>query len=398
MNNKLYIRDEEILLLGLCRLSFDVEITVMLRALAETTADWQYLSTLANKHGVSALVYHNLEKLDFLQYVPKAIADSLHNSLMVNITRNTSHIEAMGKVLELMKDANIKTVLLKGLALELSVYGNQGLRQMTDVDVLASGEDCLKARNVLMKNGFVSLPLKSALYKSMLLDIGKHLPTLSKNGFSLELHHKLFGAGKNELTKKLYDASMETVLNSQKTYLPGPQLFFLYLVRHLYLHEMNNESQLRLYADLVVLLENHRDEIINYDLLTFAGDAGMGEILAWRLEPLRDLWGISFPDWLNDYINKWYNPDSINKFIYFLKSPKDNPIQDKARRYRNNFKEIAGLHRKILFLLGDLFPTLKFMKKRYNCSSSLKVLLYYPLRFGKLWYLIKAQGCKGSAV
>ncbi len=30
------------------------------------------------------------------------------------------------------------------------------------------------------------------------------------------------------------------------------------------------------------------------------------------------------------------------------------------------------------------------MKKRYNCRSSLKALLYYPLRFGKLWYLIKA--------
>ena len=94
---------------------------------------------------------------------------------------------------------------------------------------------------------------------------------------------------------------------------------------------MNNESQLRLYTDLVVLLTKYRDEIINYDLLTYASQAGMSEILAWRLEPLRDLWGISFPEWIDEFIDKWYNPDSINKFIFFLKSPKDNPPVDRRR-------------------------------------------------------------------
>jgi hypothetical protein len=315
---------------------------------------------------------------------------------MVNISRNACHTEAFVSVLNLLNKENIKVVLLKGLALELSVYENKGLRQMTDVDILLSREDCLKARKVLLENGFSSLPLKSVFYKPVLSYIGKHLPTLTKDGFSIELHHDLFGTDKSLLTKVFYDTGLETALNSEKAYLPEPRLFFLYLVRHLYLHEKNNESQLRLYADLVVLLEKYRDEIINYDLLTLTGDAGIGEILAWRLEPLRDLWGISFPEWLNDYINKWYNPDSINKFILFLKSPKDNPSVNKAILYRDNIKEIPGFSRKILFVLGDLFPTLEFMKRRYNCSSSLKAILYYPVRFGKLWYLIKAQGRGGT--
>ncbi|MCX6332987.1 MAG: nucleotidyltransferase family protein [Bacteroidia bacterium] len=391
MNSTLDIRDEEILLLGLCRLSFDIELTVMLRALAETATDWSYFSSLANKHGVAALVYHNLEKLGFLQYVPKEQAGILHNSLLITVSRNARNAEATSGVLNLLKEENIKIVLLKGLALELSVYGNKGLRQMTDVDVLASTEDCMKARKVLIDNGFTSLPVKSILHKPMLAYTGKHLPTLTKDGFAFELHHELFGAGRNVLTKMLYDASLETGLNSAKTYIPRPQIFFLYLVKHLYLHEMNNESQLRLYTDLVVLIEKHRDEIINYDLLTYAIQAGMEEILAWRLEPLRDLWGISFPGWLNDFINKWYNPASINKFVFFLKSPKDNPVQNRALVYRNTFKDIPGIHRKALYLLGDLFPTFEFMKKRYNCSSSWKALLYYPLRWGKMWYLIKVQ-------
>jgi hypothetical protein len=390
MNNKLDIRDEEIFLLGLCRLSFDAELKVMLRALAETVTDWPYFSSLANKHGVAALVYHNLEKLDFLQYLPKDSADLLRNSLMVNISRNARYAEETARVLKFLNRENIKIVLLKGLALELSVYGNKGLRQMTDVDVLATKDDCMKARTSLMENGFTSLPVKSVLHKPLIAYTGKHLPTLIKDGFAIEFHHELFGAGKNVLTRMLYDNSPELELNSEKTFIPGPQMFLLYLVKHLYLHEMNNESQLRLYTDLVVLIEDYREEIINYDLLTHAVDAGMGEILAWRLEPLRDLWGISFPEWLNDFINKWYNPASINRFIFFLKSPKDNPVENRAQRYRNNLKEIPGIHRKILYFIGDLFPTISFMKKRYSCNSTIKALLYYPMRLGKIWYLLRA--------
>jgi len=75
------------------------------------------------------------------------------------------------------------------------------------------------------------------------------------------------------------------------------------------MHEMNNESQLRLYTDLIVLIEKHNYEILNYNLLKCASDAGMSEILAWHLEPLRDIWGVSFPGWLNDFIDKWHNED-----------------------------------------------------------------------------------------
>jgi hypothetical protein len=318
---------------------------------------------------------------------------------MASLSRNARNTEAIGGVLRLLNNEKIKIVLLKGLALELSVYGNSGLRQMTDVDVLATREDCLKARRLLMNNGFISLPVKSVFHKPILADAGKHLPTLIKDGFSFELHHELFGTGKNGLTRMLYDSSPEIEIKAEKTFIPSPQLFFLYLVRHLYSHEMNNESQLRLYADLVVLIERYKDEIINNDLLEYAKDAGMSEILAGRLEPLRDLWGISFPEGINEFIYKWVNPSSINKFVIFLKSPKDNSSPDRAVLYRHNISEVPGLHRKTLFLLGDLFPTIRFMKKRYNCNSGWKALLYYPLRWGKVWYLLKgftAQRHKGS--
>jgi len=129
------------------------------------------------------------------------------------------------------------------------------------------------------------------------------------------------------------------------------------------------------------------DSIYMHRSLELASEAGMSEILAWRLAPLRNLCGVSFPGWINDFIDKWYHPDSISKFVFFLKSPKGNPPLDRAGSYRHLISDIPGIHRKFLFILGDLFPTISFMKERYKCRSTWKVLIHYPKRFGKILWL-----------
>lgn len=389
MNSEIKLKDEESLLLELCRLEFNAEQVRTVRSLAEALAGWTYFSSLANAHGVAALVWHNLEKLQLLPHIPAEVADFLRGALMKSLSRNAFNTESTIEVSRLLYEKNIRTVLLKGMALEIAVYGNSGLRQMSDVDILISRKLCISARNILMSYGYVSLPVKSVFHKLILINIGKHLPSLIKNGTSIEIHHELFGNRKNGLTKMLYKTCYKIEIKGQEAYIPQPQLFFLYLIRHLYIHEMNNESQLRLYTDLVVLIEKYRDEIINYDLLTYASQADMLEMLACKLEPLRDLWGISFPGWVDDFINKWHNPESLNKFIFFLKSPKDNPSPDKACFYRVRISDIPGFHRKFLFILGDIFPSVSFMKKRYGLTRLWKVIFHYPHRLGKIWWLFK---------
>jgi len=389
MKIEVKIRDEENLLLELCRLEFSDEHLKKIRSLTIIVQDWNYFRSLANAHGVAALVWYNLERHHLLSGVPEEVVIFLRGALMRSMSRNAFNTEAMGDVLRLLNKENIKTVLLKGLALENTVYGNSGLRQMSDVDILIDREECIKARKILLRNGYVSLHVKSFFHELIIAYSGKHLPSLIKNGISVEIHNELFAGRKNELTKSLYDSSYEIEIKGEKTFIPQPQIFFLYLVKHLYVHEMNNESQLRLYTDLVVMIEKYPDEIINYDLLTYASQADMAEVLAWHLEPLRDLWGVTFPGFINDFIDKWYNPDSITKFIFFLRSPKDNPPLNKAKFYLQVINDIPGLHRKFLYILGDIFPTLSFMKNRYKCNSTWRVLLYYPHRVGKILWLFK---------
>lgn len=388
MNMELNISDEERLLIDLCRLKFTEEQLKKIRLLVHELKDWGYFTMLANEHGVAALVWHNLETHNLTDEIPVDASAFLRGSLLKSLSRNTFNTESLKDVLRLLNAENIKTVLLKGMALENSVYGNSGLRQMSDVDILISRNDCIRARNILMQNGYISLPVKSIFHEYILEYAGKHLPSLIKNGTSVEIHNELFGGKNNIMTLKFHETSSEIMVKSVKAFLPQPQINFLYLIKHLNLHEMNNESQLRLYTDLVVLLEKHREEILNPELLTMASECGMTDILANHLEPLRIFWDISFPVLLNDFISKNLNLSFLNKFLFFLKSPKNNPPIDKSLYYRQRISDISGLHRKILFVLGDIFPTIRFMKNRYKCQSSWKVLLYYPHRIGKLWWLI----------
>ena len=389
MKSEVTIRDEENLLLRLCRLEFSDEQINKIRSLIAVVTDWNYFRNLANEHGVAALVWTNLEKYQLYSGIPENVVSFLRGALMRSLSRNTFNTVSMGEVLRLLNSENIKTVILKGLALENSVYGNSGLRQMSDVDILINRAECIKARKILLSNGYESLPVKSIFHEFIIAYTGKHLPSLLKNGTSVEIHHELFGSGNTSMTKILYNTSYEVEIKGEKAWFSKPQIFFLYLVKHLSLHELNNESQLRLYTDLVVMIEKYYDEILNPNLIKYASDAAMSEVLARTLEPLRDIWGIHFPNPVNDFIDEWHNEESINKFMYFLRSPKDNPPVDKAGFYRHIIGDIPGFHRKFLYILGDLFPSVSFMKNRYKCKNTWKVLLYYPHRIGKVLWLFR---------
>ena len=388
MVKELEITNEEIFLLGLCRSEFSPEQVSRLKEIAGRITGWDRFAELAGEHGVPALISDNLNKTGIISILPATIASSLQNARMINIGRNAFHFAAIEEVLSLFGRENIKVVLLKGLALELTVYGNCGLRQMTDVDILIGRNDYIRARHILMENGYDSNPVKSGLHKPIIAWTGKHLPTMMKNGASVDIHIELFPGKRNKLTGMILSSAGEITVERELAYIPSPQLLFLFLVRHLHQHELNGESQLRLYTDLVFLLGKNFGEIINWGLLERASEAGMSEILAWKLEPLRDLWGIKFPQWIDDFIDRWFNPDSINRFVFFLKSPKGNRPERPGYVYRQIIRDIPGLHRKLLFILGDLYPSIRFMKERYRCDTSLGAFLRYPLRLGKLLLLV----------
>ncbi len=79
--------------------------------------------------------------------------------------------------------------------------------------------------------------------------------------------------------------------------------------------------------------------------------------------------------------------DKVAAFRDKLLDPgQEKPLSQKDL-FLENLRSLKGVRRKLIFITGDLFPSLEFMKNRYGCTTSLAALLFYPHRLGKLLWL-----------
>ncbi len=180
------------LLLLLCQYPFKEHNLDLLSKLLDKVEDWHKLVELINAHGIIALAAYNIKESGLERNVPKDSMAILENGLMKSIVRNTWLTERWKEVNDLLCEANIKHILLKGMALEHTLYGSRGLRQMNDNDILIKPGESVRAWELLQRNGFMPEPVKSPLFKKIILNFGQHLPALYKNGYALEIHSTLF--------------------------------------------------------------------------------------------------------------------------------------------------------------------------------------------------------------
>ena len=396
MNNPmLKLSPEERLLLSLCRLEFSEEKKREIRNLIMEITDWEYFVRLANEHGIIALAGYNISQIRYTDCVPKEIFKILHNAYLRNLSRNTYLFDQLNKILELVKNEQIRVVLLKGMALEKTIYDNKGLRQMTDIDILVDQSVVMDLRSKFIKNGFKSDPFKSPIYKYLIPYLNAHLPRLTKDDCHLEIHYKLFDQKDNYLTEKLIEYSTSVKFEENSVFIPPPILFLLYLISHAEHHLASGDAQLRLYTDIYLLISSMPKEIINKQLINHATEAHLEKQLAGTLYLLMIFWGAEYPGWLNDFIYQYDHSQKINEFPSFLKQPKNTPANKISDNYIKQISNIPGGFNKALFLIGFICPSLSFMRKRYRTKTLAGAIFYYPLRWGRSAGLFFTRILKG---
>ncbi len=376
------IHREQDLLIRLCRLDFSEKMREEISLLSAVVNDWNRFVWLANEHGISALVYYNLKSFNLAKQIPDKERYILRNSYLQSLSRNAGLSEKYDELKNLLNEKGIETVPLKGMALERSIYGNRGLRQMNDVDLLVDISRSMEAWQYLIMEGYEHNIIKSRRYIDILPFIGKHMPELYKEGVSFELHVSLFGrAGENYNTGS---GTAGTEGNGLK-----PLVHFLYLVRHLYYHEsVKGESQLRLYTDLFLMLDKYGGEILNEEMRVLAVSLGLTDVLKNTLHIISVFWNMTCTGISGYEISERQAEKAVKRFRSFLPDPKHNkPGKSKRKVYRERIRDIYGFKRKIIYILGDIFPSVEFMKARYGTAKRPLLVFYYILRMGKLLWL-----------
>jgi hypothetical protein len=115
--------------------------------------DWDELVQIAINHKLIPLAYHNL-KLIAKDVIPEKQLKTLHHIFYTNAQRSLILTGELVNVVKLLQSQGISSVPYKGPILANLLYGNVGLRQFADLDLIVQRADISQVRKILTSHGY----------------------------------------------------------------------------------------------------------------------------------------------------------------------------------------------------------------------------------------------------
>jgi hypothetical protein len=124
-----------------------------LRPLLGESIDWKFLFDLAEKHGALPLLHSALLRVE--ASVPDDQLRTLRQNQQSNLVKSLLLARELIRILECLSSTGINAMPYKGAALAELLYGDIGLRQSGDIDLLIHPQDFVRARDAVRELGFV---------------------------------------------------------------------------------------------------------------------------------------------------------------------------------------------------------------------------------------------------
>ena len=152
MSSSNHIAERELLrLCACCRLTDAGKSRV--GELVGLDTDWPYVVEWAARHRILPQLHRNL-KAACEKKVPAGVARDLHRSYFLNASHNLRLSGEMLRLVQLFENSSIDVIPFKGPLLAEKVYGTVSARQFGDLDLLVRPEDVVKARRLLVAEGY----------------------------------------------------------------------------------------------------------------------------------------------------------------------------------------------------------------------------------------------------
>ncbi len=141
------------LLLCCARAQMDAATAERIRTLLREELDWGYMHGLASRLGMLPLLYWHLNAI-CPEAVPKEHLDALRGGFYSTARSNLFLTGELLKLLKLFDAHHIPAVPFKGPVLATLVYGNLSLRCFGDLDILVHKRNILRAKTLLVSQGY----------------------------------------------------------------------------------------------------------------------------------------------------------------------------------------------------------------------------------------------------
>ncbi|MEL7669260.1 nucleotidyltransferase family protein [Methanobacterium sp.] len=291
------LRPEDELLLCCARTDVNPEIRDKLWFLIQNKLDWDYLLNLASMHKLLPLLYHNL---NFIcpEMVPEDILGELKDNFNANVRKNLMMTGELIKILELLESEGITAIPYKGPVLASMVYGNIGLRQFGDIDILINQTDALNVKNIMINNEY-KLYVPIVITDSFYMKLEQEYQFINNKNILIEIKWRFEGnffsfSNSNDLSNKLNTFN----LNGFQVKIFSPVSQLLILCVHCAKHDWSSLSWICDISEFI------RHENINWSkTLENAEKLGLKRILLINLSLAKDLFDLELPREILNYLN-----------------------------------------------------------------------------------------------
>jgi len=146
-------RPEDRLLLLLLRREVDKEALGQIDQILRDSLDWTYLFDQAREQAVFPLMYQKLLSIS-PESIPPALRTQLNQEFKNIVRHNLLLTHELIRLLELFGEQEISAIPYKGPIWAAGFYENLASRFFFDLDILVSREDILKAKELLVAQGY----------------------------------------------------------------------------------------------------------------------------------------------------------------------------------------------------------------------------------------------------
>jgi hypothetical protein len=180
-------RPEDQLLICVARRSLDVAMAEQMRQLVGRDLDWEYLLATAHRHCVTPLLFYHLNS-----FGPEAVSPQAMSRLRDDdLEKTSSSLFLTGellKLIDLLEAHGIQAIPFKGPTLAQSAYGDIGLRQFADLDILVRKRDFPTVKELLISHGFRASPRLTTSQEAALLRFDCSHNFVSEDDVYLDVH------------------------------------------------------------------------------------------------------------------------------------------------------------------------------------------------------------------
>jgi Uncharacterised nucleotidyltransferase len=333
--------------------------------------DIDHLITIALKEGLAGLLYKYLLEAKLLDALSFEQSQRLNNIYYRILSHNVRLTHDLKVVLHRFHQKGIQVVLLQGIDLIQQVYGDLGLRPLTDIDLWVLPGNYPRVVGILKSEGYTRDPLYPNTFKkgATIFDIHTHILWADR----IPARKLLFRKGEEEV----YRQTGMIHVGDQSARCLSPYDQVVYLSLHVLKH----------YVDRLIWLVDIRNLLVHWDRSDWTG-------FSTRVKELGQERTVSYLLFLLSHLLGYRHPPNVRRLE---EEHKLHVLEKKILKTRIKGKSLPiwapvflfssglGFKNRLFFVLESLFPRPEILRQVFAASPDLKVWQLYLKRMLQLF-------------